>query len=63
MNLHFWQESQWKNAYKKIIESCYRNKRRICTKEGKGIFIVKRREERGVQVHSKIIKKGIYKTL
>ena len=43
----FWQESQWKNVYKKTIESCYWYKGEVCAKKREGVSIVKKRERRG----------------
>ena len=31
--------------------SCNRDEERICTEEEKSVFVVKRRERRGMQVH------------
>ena len=60
VDLHFWQESQWKDAYKETMESCYWYERRVCTEEGEGIPIVKEGEGRGAQVYFRAIEERVY---
>jgi len=46
MNLYLWKESEWENANKESIESYNRGKEKVCAKEGKDVFVVKRRKKR-----------------
>jgi len=46
-----WEEAVRKNTHKKAIESCNRNKRRVCTKERESVPIIKGKERGGMQVH------------
>ena len=48
VNLCLWQESQWIDTYKETMKLHYQYKERVHAKEGEGIPIVKRREERGI---------------
>ena len=51
---------KWENSDKKVVGSYNRGERRICAKEGKGIFIVKRIEKRDAQVYWRTVEKRIY---
>ena len=42
------------------MRSYYQNKERIYTEEEKGVPIVKRREEGGMQVHNRTIEKRVH---
>jgi len=45
------------------MESCNRDKEKICTEKEEGISTIERREKRGVQVHWRTIEKKVYQTL
>ena len=42
--------------------SCYRYKRRVHAKKGKGIPIVEGRKKRGAQVYIRTVEEGVYLT-
>ena len=63
MNLYLQKESKWKNANKKSIGLCNRDKEGIHTKKREGVFIVKRVERRDMQVHQKTIEEWVYLAL
>ena len=42
-----WKETIGEDAYKKVVGSCDRGNRGVCTKEGEGISFVKRRKGGG----------------
>ena len=42
------------------MEPCNRDERKICTKEGESVPIVKRRKREGERVYSGVVEKGIY---
>ena len=44
------------------MESCNRNERRVCAKEGKSVSVVKRREGRGTQVHIRTTEERVHQT-
>ena len=44
------------------MRPCYRYEERICVEEGKGVFIVKRKERRGMQVYKGTVEEGLYQT-
>ena len=56
----FGKKSKWEDTNKKAVGPCDRGKREVCTKEGKGISIVKERERRGDR---RIIEIRVYLTL
>ena len=45
------------------MKLCYRSQRRICSKKGKDIFIVKNRKRGSSGVSEKLVKKGVYLTI
>ena len=62
VDLHLWQESQWKDAHKKTMGSCYWYERRVCAEEEVYPLLREEREE----VHefiSEQLKKGYIKPL
>ena len=62
MNLYLQKESKWENANEKGVGSCDRSEERICTEKGEGVFIVKERKEKSVQVHWRTIKERVHYT-
>ena len=42
------------------MEPCYRNERRFCAKEGESIPIIKGRDERDAQVHSRTTEEMVH---
>jgi len=45
-----WEKRVGEDASAKGLGSCNRVKREVCTKKGKGIFIVKKREREGTGI-------------
>ena len=45
------------------MKSCYRSQRRFCSKKGEDISVVKNREERGLEVCKRSVKKRAYSTI
>jgi len=45
------------------MKSCYRSQRRVCSKKGEDISIVKNRERGGIEVFEKSVEKKIYLTI
>ena len=51
MDQGIWEEIIRENADKEGVRPCNRNKRRICTKEGKGVSVAKGGKERDERVY------------
>jgi len=58
-----WKEGVGKNASANGLGPCYRAKRRICTKKGKGLLIVERGKRRDASICRRPVEKRIYLTL
>ena len=48
MNKGIWEETIRKNAHEEGMGPCDRDKRGVCTEEGKGLPVIKGRERRSV---------------
>ena len=46
-----WKKTIKKNAYKKAMRSCDKNKGRVCAEEGKSVSIVEGEEREGMWVY------------
>ena len=60
MDLCLWKKIKWENTDKKVVESCHRDKREVCTEEEEDISIIKRGKRRCIWVHWKTIEKRVY---
>ena len=60
VNLYLWKESKWEDANKKGVRPYNRDERRVYAKEGEDVFIVKKRKERGTQVHLRTTEEEVY---
>jgi len=58
-----WKEAKWENAKNKDVGLCNWNEERVFTKKGKGIFVVKGGEKRGMWVYSRTIEERVYQTV
>jgi len=58
-----WEKGIRKNASIKGLESCDRVERRVYTEEGKGVFIVKRRERESASVRRRLTVERVHSAL
>ena len=57
---YFWKEMKWKDAYKKTLGSCNRNKKSICSKKEEDVPVVEGGKRRDASVHNKTIEEGLH---
>ena len=60
MDKGIWEEAIGEDTYKKIVGSCDRCERGVCTKEGEGVFAVKRRERGSKRICEGTVAEGVY---
>ena len=60
MNSYLQKESEWEDTNEKGVGLCNRSEENICTEEEEGIFIVEKRERRGVWVHKKTTEERVH---
>ena len=63
MDKSVWEEAVRKDADEEGVGSHDRCKRGVCSEEGKGVPIVKRRERGGEGVHEGTVEKGIHSAI
>ena len=60
MDKGVWEEAVREDADKEVMRPCDRCERRVHTKEGEGVPIVKGGERRSERIHKRTVKEGVY---
>jgi len=60
MKKGIWEGRVRKNTSMKALEPCHQAQGEICTKEGKGVLVIKRGERRDVGICRRSIEKRLY---
>ena len=63
MDKDVWEEAVGKDAYKKVVGSCDRCERGVCTKEGEGVPTIKGRKRRGERICEGTVAEGLHSAI